>query len=69
MKDRLDWMGELDTNDGKLQCPCGWLVGNFEWSGSQCSCGKWITPSLKIIASKIDKARPFVQPKTYNFTN
>ena len=38
-----EWMSELE---GKIHCPkCKTRLGSFSWSGSQCSCGSWITPS------------------------
>ena len=60
LKDRKEWMGSMDGNDDKLHCKCGADVGFYYWSGSQCSCGRWITPAIQINKSKVDKEKPFV---------
>lgn len=44
--------------EGKLTCPnakCGGRLGNFNWSGSQCSCGSWVVPAVQVVASKVDR--------------
>ena len=44
--------------EGKLICPnakCGGRLGNFNWSGSQCSCGSWVVPAIQVVASKVDR--------------
>lgn len=52
-------LGEFSEAEGQIQCPkCKARVGYYTWSGSQCSCGKWITPGLQVTKSKVD-ARPF----------
>lgn len=55
---KSEWIRETacrDVYEGKLDCPkCETRLGTFNWAGSQCSCGTWVTPSLKIIKSKID---------------
>ena len=39
-------------------CPkCKNELGNYHWSGNQCSCGEWITPAFQIANSKIDKEK------------
>jgi hypothetical protein len=44
------------SNDGKIMCPiCNSRVGNWCYSGSQCSCGDWVTPSFQFHLSKLDK--------------
>jgi len=43
--------------EGKLCCPnvkCNSRLGSFHWSGSQCSCGTWVTPSIKVTKSRVD---------------
>ena len=40
---------------GKLKCfKCSSRLGHWNWSGSQCSCGVWVTPAFQITLSKID---------------
>lgn len=57
----LSWMGNaLQTGNlhGKLVCPnshCVAKLGSFDWAGSQCSCGAWITPGFQILKSKVDE--------------
>lgn len=44
--------------EGKLICPnakCGARLGNFNWSGSQCSCGSWVVPAIQVVARKVDR--------------
>ena len=53
--DRMDWMGEMDANEGKIACPkCKGKVGKYFWSGVQCSCGAWITPAIQVAKAKVD---------------
>jgi dual specificity phosphatase 12 len=57
----LSWMSnQLEEGQlgGKLVCPnkkCGAKLGSFDWAGSQCSCGAWVTPGFSILASKVDE--------------
>lgn len=51
------WMDDVSAMQGKLHCPnsrCNARLGSFAWSGSQCSCGTWVTPSIKVIKSRVD---------------
>ncbi|OMJ21303.1 Dual specificity protein phosphatase 12 [Smittium culicis] len=51
----MEWMQTDGENSGRVSCPtCQAKLGQYNWSGSQCSCGKWITPSFKILYSHID---------------
>lgn len=52
----LKWFeNRLDEISGKINCPkCDSKLGSFDWSGSKCACGAWITPSFHISKSKID---------------
>ena len=58
--EQVDWVEEqagVGGNSGDLVCPfpkCGVRIGAWSWIGSQCSCGQWVNPSFKIIASKLD---------------
>ncbi|OAV93069.1 hypothetical protein PTTG_27418 [Puccinia triticina 1-1 BBBD Race 1] len=57
----LSWMGNsLQGGNlyGKLICPglhCAAKLRSFDWAGSQCSCGAWITPAFQILRSKVDE--------------
>ena len=54
----LAWMrGVEDASvvEKKLCCPkCETKVGHFNWSGSRCSCGAWVTPSFYVQSGKVD---------------
>lgn len=52
-----DWVGEASTeHSGVLNCPkCSTRVGNFNWSGATCSCGRWVAPAFQFPLSKIDR--------------
>ncbi|CEG35906.1 dual specificity protein phosphatase 12-like [Plasmopara halstedii] len=53
----LSWMDEKLLAEGKIHCPtqkCQSRLGALHWSGSQCSCGTWVTPSIKITKSRVD---------------
>ncbi|CAH0487427.1 unnamed protein product [Peronospora farinosa] len=53
----LPWMDETLLAEGKIHCPttkCQSRLGGLQWSGSQCSCGTWVTPSIKITKSRVD---------------
>lgn len=42
---------------GDMQCPnprCRARIGQFAWSGAQCSCGDWVVPALQVTKSKVD---------------
>ncbi|KAI9209360.1 protein-tyrosine phosphatase-like protein [Polychytrium aggregatum] len=54
----MEWIHGLDDGsvEGKIQCPkCESKLGSYNWSGSQCSCGEWITPSFALQKSKVDE--------------
>ncbi|KAI9225723.1 MAG: protein-tyrosine phosphatase-like protein [Piptocephalis tieghemiana] len=41
---------------GRIDCPkCRAKLGSWDWRGSPCSCGSWITPAFALIASKVDR--------------
>ena len=53
--DRMGWMGEMDANEGRVCCPkCKAKLGKYFWSGTQCSCGAWVTPAIQISKAKVD---------------
>ncbi|GAA5854231.1 hypothetical protein JCM8547_001745 [Rhodosporidiobolus lusitaniae] len=57
----LSWMSpflESGVLAGKITCPgkkCGAKLGNFDWAGSQCSCGAWVCPGFALSASRVDE--------------
>lgn len=52
---------QLTENTSKIACPkCRGKLGLICWTGSQCSCGAWITPAFQFTNSKVDaKMRHF----------
>ena len=41
--------------EGKLSCAhCDARLGYFNWSGTQCNCGSWITPAFQLHKSRMD---------------
>lgn len=54
----LEWLPRSEgVLAGKINCDkCGYKIGNFNWSATQCSCGIWITPAFQVHKSKVDKA-------------
>ncbi|KAH7472255.1 hypothetical protein PRIC1_005282 [Phytophthora ramorum] len=61
LDETLPWMDEALLAEGKIHCPtakCQSRLGALQWSGSQCSCGTWVTPSIKITKSRVDPVLP-----------
>mmetsp|Transcript_6165 Transcript_6165/g.13524 ORF Transcript_6165/g.13524 Transcript_6165/m.13524 type:complete len:154 (-) Transcript_6165:16-477(-) len=62
----LQWMPDMADLSGKFTCQkCKQRVGSWNWSGSQCSCGRWVAPAIQFPKSKVDRKshfRPFVAP-------
>eukprot|EP00696_Hemimastix_kukwesjijk_P015017 gnl/Hemi2/3108_TR1100_c0_g1_i1.p1 gnl/Hemi2/3108_TR1100_c0_g1~~gnl/Hemi2/3108_TR1100_c0_g1_i1.p1 ORF type:complete len:127 (-),score=21.78 gnl/Hemi2/3108_TR1100_c0_g1_i1:215-565(-) len=57
------WMDTADV-DGKVLCPkCKVRVGAFSWSGSQCSCGTWVTPAIQMSCGKVEQRHLFILPQ------
>lgn len=52
----VHWMKDLIHElSGKFSCPkCSSKLGSWDWTGNQCACGKWLTPSFQVAASKVD---------------
>jgi dual specificity phosphatase 12 len=49
---------KVTDNTVKIACPkCAGKLGLISWTGSQCSCGAWITPAIQFINSKVDAKR------------
>lgn len=55
------WMRpELEKGDheGKFSCPnpkCNAKVGTYSWHGDTCSCGKWVTPAIGLLRTRVDE--------------
>jgi dual specificity phosphatase 12 len=44
-----------ELTKGRIDCVhCNAKLGNFDLSGMQCSCGKWIAPAFALANSKVD---------------
>ncbi|KAJ5079393.1 dual specificity protein phosphatase 12 [Anaeramoeba ignava] len=55
----MDWIKNTSQINGKISClKCGTKIGSFNWSGSQCSCGVWVSPSFRIPKTKVDRIDP-----------
>jgi dual specificity phosphatase 12 len=63
--DALPWMYEREEAEtgalaGKITCPkagCDAKLGQWAWSGLQCSCGFWVSPGFSLAKSKVDASR------------
>lgn len=52
------WLVDTTASSGKLSCiKCNAKLGQWIWSGTSCSCGKWICPSFQFNYSKVDSKR------------
>ena len=46
----------MSEAEGKIHCPkCSARVGSFSWSGTQCSCGTWVTPAISFQRARVDR--------------
>ncbi|CAN6576844.1 unnamed protein product [Malus baccata var. baccata] len=53
----LKWMTAVEEGamEGKLSCVhCEARLGYFNWAGTQCSCGSWITPAFQLHKNRVD---------------
>ncbi|KAJ1655730.1 tyrosine protein phosphatase yvh1 [Dispira simplex] len=56
----LKWIrGVIDgEHQGRIDChKCGTKLGSYDWSGSACSCTRWITPAFMVHKSKVDPVK------------
>ncbi|ORZ15769.1 protein-tyrosine phosphatase-like protein [Absidia repens] len=57
----MEWMGRLQDSgeiQGRIDCPkCYSKLGAYNWSGEQCSCGRWITPAFMLHRKQVDETR------------
>lgn len=59
--EQLSWMQAIEPGaiNGRLRCPgctakgLKHVVGNWSWKGTQCSCGRWITPAFQIHQAQV----------------
>ena len=62
LQEGMDWMGDdirKGYPEGKFGCPvCESKLGNWTWSGAQCSCGTWVVPAIQVPKSKVDLMAP-----------
>lgn len=57
MVEPLSWVRDQmkDEVQGKINCKkCNAKLGSFNWSGTSCSCGVWVTPSFQIHKARVD---------------
>lgn len=46
---------QLNTTGGKINCiKCNSKIGQWSWTGLQCSCGAWVVPAFQITKTKVD---------------
>lgn len=52
-----EWNSDaLTEHSGAINCPkCNTRIGNFNWSGATCSCGRWVAPAFQFPLSKVDR--------------
>ncbi|CAO3656577.1 unnamed protein product [Mucor hiemalis] len=55
----MEWLeGLIDGVQGRIDCPkCQCKLGAYNWSGDQCSCGRWITPTFMLHSNKVDEIK------------
>jgi len=52
-------LGAMSDIEGRIMCPkCSTKMGNWHWSGAQCSCGTWVVPAIQVPKSKVDEIAP-----------
>jgi dual specificity phosphatase 12 len=60
----VEQSGATETAGDVTCLGCGAHVGKYKWSGSQCSCGAWQTPSMQVLKCKVDLKGSQVVRKT-----
>ncbi|KAJ1969914.1 tyrosine protein phosphatase yvh1 [Dispira parvispora] len=59
----LKWIrGVMDgEHQGRIDChKCGTKLGSYDWSGSACSCTRWVTPAFMSSSVLFDMGNPTV---------
>ena len=62
----MEWMADMQKPAGQLRCPgCELVLGNFDWKGSDCSCGARMTPAFRIsMGLVLTRERPSTAPSS-----
>ena len=56
----MEWIHALQDGqlEGRVDCPnCMAKLGQYNWSGAQCSCGRWITPAFMLHRKQVDEIK------------
>ncbi|KAI9271728.1 protein-tyrosine phosphatase-like protein [Phascolomyces articulosus] len=56
----MEWIHVLQDSqiEGRIDCPnCMSKLGQYNWSGAQCSCGRWITPAFMLHRKQVDEIK------------
>ena len=56
----MEWIHALQDGqlEGRMDCPnCTAKLGQYNWSGAQCSCGRWITPAFMLHRKQVDEIK------------
>ncbi|KAI9497137.1 protein-tyrosine phosphatase-like protein [Zychaea mexicana] len=56
----MEWTAVLQDGhiEGRIDCPkCMAKLGQYNWSGAQCSCGRWITPAFMLHRKQVDEIK------------
>ncbi|KAI8138105.1 protein-tyrosine phosphatase-like protein [Fennellomyces sp. T-0311] len=56
----MEWIIGLQDGllEGRIDCPkCMAKLGQYNWSGAQCSCGRWITPAFMLHRKQVDEIK------------
>lgn len=54
----MEWISGLNDGrvEGRIECPkCYCKLGQYNWSGAQCSCGRWIAPAFMLHQKQVDQ--------------
>lgn len=55
------WGVDSCGNKSKIYCKtpsCGFLLGDFAWSGLTCTCGAWVCPAFMIAKNRVNGRNP-----------
>jgi len=55
--EEMFWMNfPVNVVSGKFDCPhCSFRIGRWNWAGTQCSCGRWISPALQFPLTRVEE--------------
>ncbi|KAL1928982.1 hypothetical protein VTP01DRAFT_2041 [Rhizomucor pusillus] len=60
----MEWIASLQDGlvEGRIDCPkCYSKLGQYNWAGAQCSCGRWITPAFMLHRKQVDQVKTTAQ--------